>query len=155
MNSQAKNNDFKFRPIGVVQTKIKDENIGTTRKTNIKRIKINPEFEPALEGIEGYSNIFVLFWMAKSNENRALTCFPRGNNKYKKVGAFAYRGRNHPNPIGLAVCDLLERKKNVLKVSKLDAFDGTIVIDIKPYDNYDIVSKPSTPSWFNEIIASR
>ena len=38
-----------------------------------------------------------------------------------------------------------QRKKNVLKVSKLDAFDGTIVIDIKPYDNYDIVSKPSTP----------
>ncbi len=153
MNSQANNSsDFRFRPIGIVHTEVKDESIGSTRKTDIKTIKIYPRFESALEGIEDYSNIFVLFWMTKNNKTRELTGFPRGNNKYKRVGAFAYRGRNHPNPIGLAVCDLLEREKNVLKVLKLDAFDGTAVVDIKPYDHYDIVLNPKTPRWFTEII---
>ena len=156
MNSQSEDNsDFNFRPVGIVQTEIKDEDIGPTRKTNIKTIKIHPQFESALEGIEEYSNIFVLFWMTKNNENRALAGFPRGNSEYKKIGAFAYRGRNHPNPIGLAVCDLLERKKNILKVLKLDAFDGTVVVDIKPYDDYDIVSNPLTPSWFNKLTTPR
>ena len=156
MTSQKQiNNEFKFTPIGIVQTEIKDEDIGSTRKTNIKTLRIDPQFESALEGIEQYSHIFVLFWMIKNNENRPLSCFPRNDSKNKKVGAFAYRGRNHPNPIGLAVCDLLERKRNVLKVLRLDAFNGTIIIDIKPYDNYDIISNPLTPDWFNEIIKSQ
>jgi len=156
MTPQKKNNnELKFKPIGIVQTKIKDEDVGSTRKTSIKTIKIDPQFESALEGIEQYSHIFVLFWMTKNNKNRPLSCFPRGNSKNKKIGAFAYRGRNHPNPVGLAVCDLLEREKNVLKVLKLDAFDGTVIIDIKPYDNYDIISNPLTPNWFNEIIMSQ
>ena len=61
----------------------------------------------------------------------------------------------HPNPVGLAVCDLLERNKNILKVLKLDAFNGTVIIDIKPYDNYDVIPEPLTPNWFNKIIMSQ
>ena len=93
--------------------------------------------------------------MVKNNKNRPLSGFPRSYIKNKKVGAFAYRGRNHPNPIGLAVCDLLGRQKNILKVLKLDAFDGTVIIDIKPYDNYDIITDPLMPDWFNKITLSQ
>jgi len=46
-------------------------------------------------------------------------------------------GPERPNPIGLAVVELLKRDKNVLTVKALDAYDGTPVLDIKPYDYYD------------------
>ena len=148
MNSSDKKNNLVFRPIGIVHTEVEDKNIGISRKTDVKSIEIFNEFAQALNGIEEYSNIFVLFWMAKNNHRRELTIYPRGNTDNKKVGTLAYRGRNHPNPIGLAVCDLIERRGNILQVLKLDAYNGTIIIDIKPYDDYDIVLEPSTPSWF-------
>ena len=38
MTSLKKNNsEFKFRPVGVVQTEIKDEDVGSTRKQASKR----------------------------------------------------------------------------------------------------------------------
>ena len=149
----SQNNDcsLTFRPIGVIHTELKDKDVGPTRRTNIKSIEIFNQFKDALQGIEEYSNIFVLFWMTKGNVERELNSFPRGNLDYKKVGALAYRGRNHPNPIGLAVCDLVAREENILKVLKLDAYDGTVVIDIKPYDDYDVVPNPSTPKWFKKV----
>ena len=79
MTSLKQNNsEFKFRPVGVVQTEIKDEDVGSTRKTSIKTIWIDPRFESALEGIEQYSHIFVLFWMIKNNKNRPLSGFQEG-----------------------------------------------------------------------------
>ena len=53
---------------------------------------------------------------------------------------FCARGRERPNPIGLAIVELLKRDKNVLTVKALDAYDGSPVLDIKPYDHYDVSS---------------
>jgi tRNA-Thr(GGU) m(6)t(6)A37 methyltransferase TsaA len=48
-------------------------------------------------------------------------------------GVFATRSPNRPNPIGLTVVELLERKGNILKVKGIDMLDGTPLLDIKPY----------------------
>jgi tRNA (Thr-GGU) A37 N-methylase len=53
------------------------------------------------------------------------------------VGIFAVRKRSHPNPIGLAVVELLGRRRNVLKVMGLDAINRTPIIDIKSFDLED------------------
>ncbi len=39
----------------------------------------------------------------------------------------------HLRPIGYWVVELLERRENVLKVKGVDAFDGTPIVDLKPY----------------------
>jgi len=49
------------------------------------------------------------------------------------IGVFACRGPIRPNPLGLTVVGLVRREENVLWVKGLDAFDGTPVLDIKPY----------------------
>jgi tRNA (Thr-GGU) A37 N-methylase len=46
---------------------------------------------------------------------------------------FAIRSPDRPNPVSICVVDLLGVKDGVLRVRGLDAFDGTPVIDIKPY----------------------
>jgi tRNA (Thr-GGU) A37 N-methylase len=43
---------------------------------------------------------------------------------------FTARGPQRPNPIGLAVVELLKRDRNVLTVRALDAYDGWPVLDI-------------------------
>jgi tRNA (adenine37-N6)-methyltransferase len=44
------------------------------------------------------------------------------------------------------VVELLKRNKNVLTVKALDAYDGSPVLDVKPYDHYDAVAGLRVPA---------
>jgi tRNA (Thr-GGU) A37 N-methylase len=67
------------------------------------------------------------------------------------IGAFAARTNLRPNPIGLTVVELLEVKDNVLTVRGLDAFNDTPVLDIKPYDPWDVAAEVRVPSWWRSL----
>jgi tRNA (Thr-GGU) A37 N-methylase len=67
------------------------------------------------------------------------------------VGLFATRTALRPNPVGLAVVELLKRRENVLVVKGLDAFDGTAVLDLKPYDSWDSVMNIRVPEWRKKL----
>lgn len=138
----------RMQPIGSVQTEVPDDAIARTRREIVSRIVIEPAYEPALLGIEAYSHLFVLFWLHRQEPPQSLVHHPRGDPALPLTGILAGRGRNHPNAIGLAVVELLERRGCVLEVRRLDAFDGTPVLDIKPYDHYDSVADPRVPDWF-------
>ena len=49
------------------------------------------------------------------------------------VGIFATFSPDRPNPIGLGVAEVVERKGNILKVTRFGIVNGTQIIDIKPY----------------------
>lgn len=49
------------------------------------------------------------------------------------VGVFASRSPRRPNPIGLSIVRVLGVQGNEVITSGLDAFDGTPLLDIKPY----------------------
>lgn len=116
-------------------------------------IIINKKYVNGLKGIEDYSHIIILFWLDKitKTERSNLMIFPRGCESFPKVGIFSTRGRTRPNPIGLTVVKLISKKKNVLKVKGLDAFDGTFVLDIKPYDHKDIKNDINVPKWWQKL----
>ena len=134
--------------IGEVKTSTPDDLIARQRRTLVSDIVIDPAYAPALHGIEAYSHLIVLFWMHRARRDDSPLMHPRGNPALPLTGVLAARGRAHPNPIGLAVVDLVERRDNVLTVRRLDAYDGTPVIDIKPYDDYDVYPDPRVPEWF-------
>lgn len=134
--------------IGRITTEVPDDEIPRRRRDLLSLIEIDPCYAEALTGIEMYSQIIVLFWMHRAPPLSALRIHPRGNPDLPLTGVLASRGRAHPNPIGLAVVDLLGRDGNSLSVRRLDAFDGTPVIDIKPYDHYDVYPDPRVPEWF-------
>lgn len=139
-----------FDPIGYVRCEVPEDAIARQRRTLRATVEVLPQYAAGLDGIEAYSHLIVVFWMHRATPSRELHCHPRGDQALEPVGVFAARGRNHPNPLGLAVVELLERRDNRLEVRKLDAFDGTPVIDIKPYDHYDVVHDPRVPEWFRK-----
>ena len=47
------------------------------------------------------------------------------------AGVFATRSPDRPNPIGLHRCRILGRDGTRLRVSGLEAVDGTPVVDVK------------------------
>jgi tRNA (Thr-GGU) A37 N-methylase len=71
-----------------------------------------------------------------------------GIENYPLVGIFATRFPNRPNPIGVTVVEIVSVEKPLIRVKGLDAWTGTPVLDIKPYDYYDIVKNPKVPWWF-------
>jgi tRNA (Thr-GGU) A37 N-methylase len=72
------------------------------------------------------------------------------------VGIFATRAPIHPNSIGLTLVQLVRREQNVLWVRGLDARDGTPVLDIKPYPDWEKgcwigVTDFRAPEWLKGI----
>jgi tRNA-Thr(GGU) m(6)t(6)A37 methyltransferase TsaA len=57
---------------------------------------------------------------------------PRGDQGQPQRGVFALRSPHRPNPIGVTIVNLLAVERNVLRVSGLDAINGTPVLDLKP-----------------------
>ena len=65
-----------------------------------------------------------------------------------EVGVFASRSLFRPNPLGVKVARLLERKGNILRLEGLDALDGTPVLDVKPFiPRSDAPASAAVPDW--------
>ena len=55
------------------------------------------------------------------------------NPEFPLVGVFATGSPVRPNPILITMVRLLGRSGNTLRVTGLDALDGSPILDIKPY----------------------
>lgn len=138
-----------MQPIGVVRNEVPEDEVSRQRATMVSDIIIDDEWADALTGIEEYSHIFVLFWMHKKPDTPVQQLIhPRGNEAYPLSGVLATRVRNRPNQIGMAVAELIRREGNKLTVMRLDAYNGTPILDLKPYDDYDVVESVKVPQWW-------
>jgi len=80
-----------------------------------------------------------------------LKVHPRGKKDLPLSGVFAVRTMLRPNPIGLTIVEIVDVHSNVLTIRGLDAYNGTPVLDIKPYDPWDVVENPKVPSWWQKL----
>lgn len=146
---------IRIDPVGVVRSTFGPD-LGDKRNT-VAELVLDESYVEGLDGIEGYSHIIVLFWMDKivAEDRTVMRIHPRGMNDLPEVGVFATRGRVRPNPIGLTVVELLGRDGNTLKVRGLDAFDGSPILDIKPYDNYDVKQNIHVPGWWLKMTSQK
>ena len=142
---------IKLSPIGLVKRKMKEEDVKD--KSLVCSIIVRKGYEKALDGIEDFSHVYVIFWMHKiSNAERGtLKIHPRGLLDLPLLGVFATRSPLRPNPIGLTIVELLGRKGNILTVRGLDALDGTPVVDLKPYNHWDIIEDVRVPEWWLKL----
>ena len=138
-------------PIGFVKTDAVGEEIRDRSRTS--KIIVKSEFVQALDGISSYSHLFVLFWLnqIKDDERKTLKVHPRGKTDLPLSGVFAVRTMLRPNPIGLTIVEIVDVHSNVLTIKGLDAYNGTPVLDIKPYDLWDVVENPKVPSWWQKL----
>ncbi len=137
--------EIKLNPIGFVRSPFKRIEDITERKRGfsdfedvVGEIEILEEFEEGLKDIEGFSHLIIVFFFHLTNERKKIVIPPFDG---KERGVFSTRSPSRPNPIGLAVVELLERNGRFLKIKGIDMIDGTPVIDIKPYTVRD--------SWIN------
>ncbi|MBS0126621.1 tRNA (N6-threonylcarbamoyladenosine(37)-N6)-methyltransferase TrmO [Thetidibacter halocola] len=93
------------------------------------RLELDPRFAPALDGIETFPRIEVLYWLHEARRD-LLTQSPKSDGAVR--GTFSLRSPLRPNPIGTSSVRLIRREGPVLVVRGLDCLDGTPLLDIKP-----------------------
>ena len=139
-----------LKPIGYVRTKAVGDEVKDKGRTS--QIVIDSEFSEAIEGIDGFSHIFVLFWLNQVfAQSKMLKVHPRGREDLPLLGVFATRTNLRPNPLGLTLVELLGVNGNVLVVRGLDAFDETPVLDLKPFDFWDMAENARVPEWWTKL----
>jgi tRNA-Thr(GGU) m(6)t(6)A37 methyltransferase TsaA len=95
----------------------------------ICRIEVFEPWVQALQGIENYESVEVLYWLHQSRRDILLQS-PRNDGVTR--GAFSLRSPVRPNPIGTSLVSLVGVEGPMLSVRGLDCLDGTPLIDIKP-----------------------
>ena len=133
-----------MQPIAKIYTDF-PEKFGLPRQSGlIKELRGKIIFEPeyrdisAVRGLEEYSHIWLLWEFSGFGGDWSPTVRPPRLGGNKRVGVFATRSPNRPNPIGLSAVRLekinLDKKLGaVLEVSGIDMVNGTPIYDIKPY----------------------
>jgi tRNA (adenine37-N6)-methyltransferase len=151
--------EIKFKSIGVVHTKGTDAEV--REKGDLEgELEIYPEFEEGLQGIDGYSHLFVLTYFDRLRPEQIgpLQVKPRGlvRRGFKLedlplIGVFALDSPTRPNPIGLTLVRFVKREGNRLFVQGLDFFEGTPILDIKGYRPQYHADKYVMPDWFRGL----
>jgi tRNA-Thr(GGU) m(6)t(6)A37 methyltransferase TsaA len=120
-------------PIGVIHTPFTDPAqtpIQASRSTALGHVEVFPEFVEGLQDVEELSHLFLLYVLHR-HESYTLRVQPFLDDRLH--GVFATRYPQRPNFIGLSIVHLLARHDHVLDFEGADMFDGTPLIDIKPY----------------------
>ncbi|MBN1654954.1 MAG: tRNA (N6-threonylcarbamoyladenosine(37)-N6)-methyltransferase TrmO [Deltaproteobacteria bacterium] len=96
------------------------------------RIVIDPRYESGLDRLSAFRYIYVLYFVHRAVRDTAMLVSPPWAGG-AKLGVFASRSPVRPNRIGLSVVQVKRIERNIIITTGLDAFDGTPVLDIKPY----------------------
>jgi tRNA-Thr(GGU) m(6)t(6)A37 methyltransferase TsaA len=92
---------------------------------------LEPEVVAALDGLEPGARVIVLTWLDRADRS-TLRVHPRDDASNPVRGVFSTRSADRPNPIGLHEVEVRAIEGNRVKVSDLEAVDGTPVLDLKP-----------------------
>ena len=146
---------FELVPIAYVRgarADVEDDNWGGVESRIVLTEAVE---ESALEGIDGFSHVEVLFVFDRVDPAKVVAGarHPRGNRDWPAVGIFAQRGKGRPNRIGSTICRVLGREGRRLRVAELDAIDGTPVIDLKPVmREYLPRTEVAQPDWASALM---
>jgi tRNA-Thr(GGU) m(6)t(6)A37 methyltransferase TsaA len=119
--------ELSVRPVGVAHTPYETPDEAPHQgfaDDAESRIEVYGEYADALSGSDDVVRVTVVYW-AHLADRTALT----GSDG---TGAFARRSPHRPNPLSICTCTLFEVDGRTLRVSGLDAVDGSAVLDIKP-----------------------
>ncbi len=144
-----------LQPIGIIHTPFtcpEDTPIQSSRSTAEGRVVVFPQYSAGLEGVEGFSRLILLYVWHRAPAEVALRVKPFLYDR--ETGLFATRYPCRPNPIGLSVVRLLERRDSELLIRGVDMLDGTPLLDIKPYVPDFDVHPVERLGWYEHIRAA-
>ena len=129
-------------PIGVIK-----------RSDRAVTLEIEEPFRPGLLQLDRFSHVLVLWWANQhdNSESRTTLVTELPYAPGVEAGVFACRAEYRPNPIAVTACKILDLDRDVgtIAIADIDAYDGSPVLDLKPYIPVaDRLEKVEVPEWF-------
>ena len=140
-----------MNPIGVIHSPYKAfEDIpiqGRFKDTIEAWVELQDEYVGGLKDLNGFSHAILLYYFHKSDEEIIEAKPYLEQNKH---GIFAIRSPHRPNHIGLSVVKIKKIQENKLYFTEVDMFDGTPLLDIKPYVKYFDCRENVVSGWLDK-----
>ncbi len=124
---------FEIHPIGTLRTPFdssKGVPIQSSHSDAFGEILLHEDLTPALESLDGFSHIILLYWFHKTKPAEMKV---RPYLDDREHGLFSTRTPMRPNPIGLSIVEIIRIEKNRISFKGADMLDGSPLIDIKPF----------------------
>ncbi len=126
--------------------------VGIIKKQHEKVwIEVYEKYSEALMGLDGFSHITVCYWFHENDtpeKRNVMKIHPRRNKKNPLSGVFATHSPLRPNLIGISICKILSIQGNTICIDKIDALDGSPLIDIKCFiPSNALKQKIRLPDW--------
>ena len=126
--------DFNLKQIGVIRTPY----IDTAPYQPVEedegdfRIVVDSQYGHSLYKLDVFRYIYVVYYIHQVKQEFSEIVSPTWADG-AKVGVFASRSPVRPNPIGISIVRIKGIKDSEIFTSGMDVFDGTPLLDIKPY----------------------
>jgi tRNA-Thr(GGU) m(6)t(6)A37 methyltransferase TsaA len=122
-----------FTPIGFVENPATEVPRHWTVSDLEGTLVIQPEFMAGLCDIKAGERIVVLFHFHQSASFTSADLRQAKRKDGRIMGVFSICSPRRPNPIGLSVVQVVAVDQGRIHVKGLDMYDGTPILDIKPY----------------------
>ena len=144
-------NKIVLHPIGIIHSPYKEKKdipIQGKFKSEVQAyIELKDKYIKGLKDLDKFSHAIILYYFHKSQrediEGRPFL-------EQKKHGIFAIRSPHRPNHIGVSIVKIKSIRGNKLYFTTVDVFDGTPVLDIKPYIKYFDEQKDVVCGWLDK-----
>jgi tRNA-Thr(GGU) m(6)t(6)A37 methyltransferase TsaA len=126
--------EYSLKSIGVIHTPFSNPNqtpIQSSRSEVKGTVDVFPEYLDGITGIEEFSRIYLLYLFHQAIKPVMLRVKPFLDEQ--EQGLFTTRYPVRPNPIGFSIVKVLKREGCTITFSGADMYDGTPLLDIKPY----------------------
>ena len=146
-------NDIIMQPVGYVKNNVHDKK-DVSWGEDASTIFLLEEYNGGLKGLEDFSHAIIIYFLDKAqyDKDKHLQRRPQNRNDMPMVGIFSQRGKDRPNRIGMTAVQIENVSEDSITVKGLDAIDGTLILDIKPY--YPVYDKKDArvPEWVTRLM---
>jgi len=127
-NEHGKSKSYQLHPIGYVRASDEEQ---------IYILHIDEPYRAGLKQMDQFSHVQVYWWADKMDTEKYRTIMTTELPYAPGVeaGVFACRSEYRPNPIAVTLMAVLavDVENGIVVLPWIDAFDGTPVLDLKPY----------------------
>jgi len=135
MPPEMPNKNVVFTPIGFVVNSFNERGDPKILRNSESTLILDEKYIGALDGLDRFKYLLIIFYFDRA-EGYQERVHPMGDKSIPERGVLATRSPCRPNPIGVTVAEILSVQGNTIRVTGLDALNGTPILDIKPYEEH-------------------
>jgi tRNA-Thr(GGU) m(6)t(6)A37 methyltransferase TsaA len=125
---------YEIRPVGFVESPLSDR--ASAPKQGVEGgpeawLVFESSMADAIRDLTVGDDVFVLTWLHQADRD-VLAVHPRDDPSNPLTGVFSTRSADRPNPIGMHRVQVVAVDGLRVRVTDLEAIDGTPIADVKP-----------------------